>query len=143
MNSKTLNIVFLSAVAFVFASCLHAAQPDQEQLLGLADTLTKLSAPVHTTVRYKNPASDLADRALLEAAVMHNPRLLSALDGFVLKARQDEAKNSSVLLCDEKGEIAYVEDAGCTSKLDELILNTHPNHPCDYVLDLTAICSLP
>lgn len=143
MNTKMLNIAILSTLTLLFSSCLHADQPDQEQLLGLADTLTKLSAPVHTTVRYKNPASELADRPLLEAAVAHNPRLLSALDGYVLKARQDEAKNSSVLLCDAKGEIAYVEDAGCTSKLDELIFNTHPNHPCDYVLDLTATCSLP
>lgn len=143
MNRKAFNLVLLSAVTLLFASCLHAAQPDEEHMLGLADTLTKLSAPVHTTVRYKTPPPDLADRALLEAAVAHNPRLLSALDGYVLKARQDENKNSSVLLCDAQGEIAYVEDAGCTSALDQQIWQTHPNHPCTYVLDLAAVCTLP
>jgi len=135
MRSFALNLIVFASVAVLSASCLHAAQVDPEEISGLAAALTKVSAPVHSTVRYKNPPADIGDAALLALATAHNPSLLAAFDGYVLRARQD-GPNSSVLVC--KGEIALVEDAGCTGQSDWHA--TQADHPCDYVLDLATTC---
>jgi len=135
MRNFALNFVVLASVVMLTTSCLHAAQIDAEEVSGLAAALTKVSAPVHSTVRYKNPPADIGDAALLNLATAHNPALLAAFDGYVLKARQD-GSNSSVLVC--KGEIALVEDAGCTGKSDWTA--SQPDQPCEYVLDLAATC---
>lgn len=142
MRTLTLNVIVLSAVALLTTSCLHASAADDEKILGLAAALTKVSSAVNTTVRYKNPPADLHDGPLLAFATAHNPSLLKAFDGYVLKARQS-GKNSSVLICDAQGQTALIEDAGCTAKSDLNIQQTHPGQPCDYVLDLAVTCAIP
>lgn len=139
MLNPILKTIAFSLMDFTFASCLHAAPFDQEELLGAAAALTKVSAPVHTAVRYKNPAKTLADVSLLEFSTAHNPGLLERFKDYTLRARQ-EGKNSSVLVCDAQGSTALIEDAGCTSHLDRRIWETQPNHPCSYVLDLATTC---
>ena len=128
------------AVSMLTTSCLHAGTVDEEEMLGLAAALTKVSAPVHSTVRYKNPPTNIHDEALLGLATAHNPKLLNAFDGYVLKARQD-GLYSSVLVCAGHGNTALIEDAGCTGGFDLQIWKTNPQHSCDYVLDLAQTCS--
>jgi len=142
MKRQLMTFVAICAIALSATSCLNAGTLDNEKMLGLAGALTKVSATVHTTVRYKNPPPELMDRELLTLATSHTPKLLDRFDGFVLKARQSGG-HSSVLLCDAKGETALVEDAGCTSKADIHLWETHPGHPCAYILNLEETCPTP
>lgn len=139
MRNITSSFFVFIAVALLTTSCLHAAPVDEEKMLGLAAALIKVSAPVHATVRYKNPPDDLRDDALIALATSHNPALLNAFNGYILKARQN-GPNSSVLVCDDRGETALIEDAGCTGSLDLHIWKLTPQQPCDYVLDLDQTC---
>lgn len=135
MRKMTIQVLMIASMALLSTSCLHAAQLDKEEISGLSAALTKVAAPVHSTVRYKNPPADISDAALLSLATTHNPSLLSPFDGYILKARQ-VGRNSSVLVC--KDEMALVEDAGCTGTSDwHAVL---PDTPCAYVLDLAATC---
>jgi len=142
MKRQLMTFVAVCAIALSATSCLNATPPDNEEMLGLAGALTKVSAMVHTTVRYKKPPPDLADSNLLSLATSPNPKLLDRFNDYVLKARQSEG-HSSVLLCDAQGETALVEDAGCTSKSDIHLWETHPGHPCAYVLNLQDTCPAP
>jgi len=142
VKRQLMTFVAVCAIALSATSCLHATPPDNEEMFGLAGALTKVSAMVHTTVRYKNPPPDLTDNNLLSLATSPNPKLLDRFNGYVLKARQSGG-HSSVLLCDAQGETALVEDAGCTSKSDIHLWETHPGHPCAYVLNLQDTCPAP
>jgi len=142
MRALTLKILAFAAAAVMTSSCLHAAPVDNEKMLGLAVALTKVTPPVSTSVRYKNPPADLQDGELLAFAMAHNPSLLTPFDGYVLKARQS-GRNSSVLVCDRKGQIALIEDTACTEEPDLKIWQTNPNQPCDYALDLAKACAVP
>ncbi|MBL4615128.1 MAG: hypothetical protein JKY27_09680 [Magnetovibrio sp.] len=142
MTMTWLKILTFSASVVIFTSCAPTEPSHQETLLGLAAAQSKVSAAVHSAVRYKEPSPDLADSELLDFATAHNPNLLNAFKGYVLKARQD-GRNSSVLLCDAQGQTALIEDAGCTSSLDQHIWKTQPGHACGYVIDLAAICPPP
>jgi hypothetical protein len=65
--SVTITIGFL-------ASCTSSQRgPDSEEMYVKASALTKLSAAVESTVRYKNPPPDLGDSELLELATRHDP----------------------------------------------------------------------
>ena len=50
-------------------------RPDREEMYIKASALTKLSAAVESTVRYKNPPPGLNDRELLTLATRHDPAL--------------------------------------------------------------------
>lgn len=139
MHQGKLSFFALLAIITLTASCSMAGPLDDRVLLGVGDALTKVSAPVHATVRYKNPPADLQDAALIDMALQDFTERLDPMRGYVLKARQ-EGRNSSVLLCDEQGQIGLIEDAGCTGELDDKIWRTQPNHPCAYVLDLAVTC---
>ncbi|MCR4378212.1 MAG: hypothetical protein NUV50_08995 [Rhodospirillales bacterium] len=143
MRKITSRCMAFVAVTLLTSSCLHdAAAVDKEKMLGLGSALTKVSSAVHVTVFYDHPPADLRDAALLTVATEHNPALLNAFDGHVLKARQ-EGKNSSVLVCDKTGKTALIEDAGCTGTPDLHIWESRPDQPCGYVLDLATVCAAP
>ncbi|MBL4693210.1 MAG: hypothetical protein JKY92_07765 [Magnetovibrio sp.] len=141
MKFVALKMMALTFALLVSSGCVHAAgSSSEEQLSGLGAAVTKVSAAVNTTVKYKSPPADLKDGKLLAFATAHNPRLLKKFADYTLKARQ-EGKASSVLICDKNGEVALIEDAGCTAKLDLYIWKNSPNSPCDYVLDLAKVCA--
>ena len=142
MKSLSLKVLALTVTTLMSASCLHAADYSEEELAGLGVALTKVSATLHTAVRYKNPPAGLKDGELLAFATSHNPSLLNKFDGYILKARNIE-KKSSILVCDKDGTVALVEDAGCTAKLDQYTWTITPNSPCDYTLDLAKVCAAP
>ncbi|PCI37675.1 MAG: hypothetical protein COB46_13185 [Rhodospirillaceae bacterium] len=136
---KTTALFFVSIMA---SACFHTGSTDEETMLGLASALTKVSAATNSAVRYKHPPADLKDRALLDFATAHNPSLLNKFEGYVLKARQS-GKSSSVLVCDEQGKTALIEDTGCTAKLDVHLWQSDPLKACEYDLDIKAVCKAP
>jgi len=72
--SRTGAVVISVALVFALAAgCtpLTQTQPlDREEMYIRASALTKLSAAVESTVRYKNPPPELSDRELLTLATV-------------------------------------------------------------------------
>jgi hypothetical protein len=69
-------IAVVAAVYFAAGFAAGPKQPDSEEMYIKDSALTKLSAAVESTIRYKNPAPDLSDSELLALATKHDPILL-------------------------------------------------------------------
>ena len=103
-----------------------------------ASALTKLSAAVESTVRYKNPPSNLTDEQLLELATLHDPILLENFKGHKVRVLR-EGRHSIVLVCDTSGDRALLEDAGCTGRMDRAHW-TGKSEPCELSIDPRQQC---
>ena len=123
----------------VLAGCVSGPeQPDSEEMYAKASVLTKLSAAVESTVRYKNPPPDLTDRQLLELATRHDPILLGNFEGYKVRVRR-EGRHAVVLVCDASGNRALLEDAGCSGRMDQAHWMGNPG-PCEFSIDLRQQC---
>ncbi|MDH2234208.1 hypothetical protein N5K37_30270 [Delftia tsuruhatensis] len=127
----SLSIVFLAACA---------TPQNEQEMNSLASALTKVSAAVDATVRYKRSADDLEDAQLLQASVAHDPALLKPFDTQRIRVLRVEL-DSSVLVCDANSEIALLEDVGCTPQLDANRWRDAPQVGCVFTLDLKKVCT--
>ena len=80
-----------------------------------ASALTKLSAAVESTVRYKNPPTGLDERELLTLSTRHDPALLDNFKGYTIRVLR-QSRHSVVLVCDATGSRALLEDAGAPAR---------------------------
>jgi hypothetical protein len=103
-----------------------------------ASALTKLSAAVESTVRYKNPPSGLDERDLLMLATRHDPVLLDNFKGYIVRVLR-ERRHSVVLVCDTSGTRALLEDAGCTGPMDRHRWMGKPE-PCEFTTNIVEVC---
>lgn len=103
-----------------------------------ASALTKLSAAVESTVRYKNPPSELGESELLVLATRHDPVLLENFKNYKVRVLR-KARHSVVLVCDASGTRALLEDAGCTGPMDRERWKDKPE-PCEFSIDTEKIC---
>jgi outer membrane murein-binding lipoprotein Lpp len=124
-------------VAIVLAGC--ATQPSEREMNYLASALTKVSATVDATVRYRRPAEGLSDAELLQAATAHDRDLMKPFDGLTIRVLRD-GRDSAVLVC-QRGGRALLEDAGCTAKLDEHRWSSTGNDRCEFTLDVKKVCA--
>jgi hypothetical protein len=119
----TATVAFIVAVALVLGSAAGCApltqmqRPDREEMYIKASALTKLSAAVESTVRYKNPPTGLDDRELLALATGHDPALLDNFKGYTVRVLR-QSRHSVVLVCDATGNRGLLEDAGCSGPMD-------------------------
>lgn len=120
----------------VLAAC--ASTPERE-INFLASAMTKLSAAVDATVRFRRPADGMAEAELLRLSVAHDPALLKPFDGMTLRVLR-EARDSAVLLCEPNAGKALLEDAGCTAKLDRHRWNSGADR-CEFTLDVEEVCA--
>jgi hypothetical protein len=132
----TVRVALVLALA---AGCAPAPQrPDREEMYIKASALTKLSAAVESTVRYKNPPPELNDRELLTIATRHDPALLDIFKDYTVRVMR-EARHSVVLVCDKSGTRALLEDAGCSGPMDR-----HPwmekSEPCEFTINTEEVC---
>ncbi len=79
-------IAITAAVCFAAGCATGPEQPDSEEMYIKASALTKLSAAVESTVRYKNPPSDLNENELLNLATRHDPVLLENFKGYKVRS---------------------------------------------------------
>lgn len=105
-----------------------------------ASALTKLSTAVEAAVRYEAEASaGLDGQALLAFAARDDAVLLERFAGLELRVARGD-RHASVLLCSPDGSQALLEDAGCTSALDRHAWREAEAAPCEFRLDLAALC---
>lgn len=131
--------IVITAAALV-SSCATGHGADDEKHADRAINLGYIALAVQGLVAYGAPPPDLQGQALVNEAVKDNPDLLSSLNDYFVTARQD-GRVSSVLMCDAERQRAIAEDAGCTSaRLDGRLWIEQADAPCEFQLDLAAIC---
>ncbi|MDB5859966.1 MAG: hypothetical protein JWQ76_3655 [Ramlibacter sp.] len=129
---------FFILVVVLLASC--ATQPNEREMNYLASALTKVSAAVDATVRYRRPPENMSEGDLLRAATAHDIQLLKPFDGFTVRVLRS-GRDSAVMVCQPRGR-ALLEDAGCTPKLDVHRWNAPGgNDRCEFTLDLNTVCA--
>lgn len=135
MGRITVTILVLSFLA----SCTSSQRRvDSEEMYIKASALTKLSAAVESTVRYKNPPPELGENELLTLATRHDPILLENFKGYRVRVLRNE-RHSVVLVCNAAGTHALLEDAGCSGPMDRNRWLEKPE-PCEFSLDTKAVC---
>jgi hypothetical protein len=127
----------LTLCLFLLASC--ATQPDEREMNHLASALTKVSAAVDVTVRYRAPADTLSESELLLAATGHNTQLMKPFEGMTVRVLRS-GRDSAVLVCQADGR-ALLEDAGCTARLDVHRWSAAGTGRCEFTLDVTKVCA--
>jgi hypothetical protein len=119
--------------------CAPATQrPDREEMYIKASALTKLSAAVESTVRYKNPPLGLNDRQLLSLATQHDPALVDNFKGYTVRVLR-QPRHSVVLVCDTLGTRALLEDAGCSGPMERHRWMGKPE-PCEFTINTAEVC---
>lgn len=114
------RIVLLASLSTILVTGCATAGPsvDSESMYVTASALTKLTASVESTVRYKNPPDDIADEELLRLATEHDPSLLAPFSGYVIRVLRED-RHAAVLVCSEDGSSGLLEDIGCTAAMDK------------------------
>jgi hypothetical protein len=129
-------------VLLLWASLAGGALADpsaEEAMMIRASALTKLSTAVEAAVRYDAEASAGLDaQALLAFAAGDDAALLERFAGLELRVARGD-RHASVLVCSPDGG-ALLEDAGCTSRLDRHAWREADAAPCEFRLDLAALC---
>lgn len=133
------SLVGSLVLTLLVSACAVNVGGDKETMLILSSKLTKLSAAVESTVRYKNPPANLDEQSLLILSTLHDPQLLENFSGFKVRARAKE-RHSVVLICTQDGLRGLVEDAACTPPLDRHHWQDSPNQPCEFAVDTVAEC---
>lgn len=134
------NIYKIIAVLAVCLVTACATQPSAQEMNYLASALTKVSAAVDATVRYRRPADGLPEAELLQLSTAHDPALMKPFDGLTVRVLRD-GRDSAVLVCEARGGKALLEDAGCTAKLDQHRWNSGGVDRCEFTLDIKKVCT--
>jgi hypothetical protein len=109
-------------------------------MYGLASALTKLSAAVESAVGFKDPPVTLSDADLLVFATQHDPALRAPFDSYRLRILRRDP-HAAVLVCTSDGRQALLEDAGCSAALDAHRWKDAPPTPCEFTMNVAAVCS--
>ena len=136
------SVVGSLVLTLLVSACAINSGGDKEAMLILSSKLTKLSAAVESTVRYKNPPADLDEQSLLLLSTQHDAQLLENFSGFKVRARAKE-RHSVVLICAEDGLRGILEDAACTPPLDRHHWRDSPNQPCEFTVETVTACPTP
>ncbi len=136
MNKITIFLVI--TMAFL-SSC--AANSNDDKYYTLAAKLTKLSAAVESTVRYKNPPRNIQDRELIIISTAHDPSLAAPFLNYTIHTKTNN-KSAIILICTEDGQNRLLEDAVCTSKLDKHHWrDSSMSNNCQFTIEISEVCS--
>ncbi len=134
------KLLFVLSVTFLVGCRVDASSEDE--MYQLASALTKLSAAVESTVRYKNPPDGMSDEELLTLATQHDPDLLQPFSGYAIKVRRDN-HHAILLICTKQGDRALLEDVGCSAKLDAHPWQSQLAKACTFTLTADKACAAP
>jgi hypothetical protein len=136
MIRNTVTVIFV--LSFLAGCTSSQRRVDSEEMYIKASALTKLSAAVESTVRYKNPLPELGESELLTLAARHDPILLENFKGYKVRVLRND-RHSVVLVCDATGTHALLEDTGCSGPMDRHRWMGKPE-PCEFSIDTKAAC---
>lgn len=137
------NLVVRSIVLWLVisasAGCAAVRAADSAKMYVLGSALTKLSASVESTVRYKNPPEGIGDVDLLALSTKHDPGLMEPFADYTVHVSRQDG-HAIVLVCDKMGETGLLEDAGCSSEMDRHLWKETPPKSCEFTLKAKDIC---
>lgn len=136
MIKSTVTVVLV--LSFLTGCTSSQRRVDSEEMYIKASALTKLSAAVESTVRYKNPPPELGESELLTLATRHDPILLENFKSYKVRVLRND-RHSVVLVCDATGTHALLEDAGCSGPMDRHRWMGKPE-PCEFSIDTKVVC---
>ena len=136
MIRNTVTVIFV--LSFLAGCTSSQRRVDSEEMYIKASALTKLSAAVESTVRYKNPPPELGESELLTLATRHDPILLENFKSYKVRVLRND-RHSIILVCDATGTHALLEDTGCSGPMDRHRWMGKPE-PCDFSIDTKAVC---
>lgn len=142
MILMTKSFVGSIVLSWLVSACAINANADNEAMFIMSSQLTKLSAAVESTVRYKNPPADLDEQGLLMLSTQHDTQLLDNFSGFKVRALSKE-RHSVVLICTADGLRGLLEDAACTPALDRHHWKDSPNQSCEFTVETVTTCPAP
>lgn len=142
MILMTKTLVGSIVLSLLVSACAINANADNEAMFIMSSQLTKLSAVVESTVRYKNPPADLDEQGLLILSTQHDSQLLENFSGLKVRALSKE-RHSVVLICTADGLRGLLEDAACTPALDRHHWKDSPNQPCEFTVETVTACPAP
>lgn len=131
----------IAIAALVIGALLSgcALRPSEREMNYLASALTKVSAAVDATVRFRPSPADASQAQILQLSTAHDAGLLKPFDHYTVHVLRS-GRLSAVLVCDSSGKVALLEDAGCTAKLDEHRWASPTAQWCEFTMDLPAVC---
>lgn len=117
-----------------------AAPPDDEERGRLSTKMVNLSSAVDAYFSDLPEAPTEDDQAILKNATQHDSRLLSPeFEPYLLKV-QYQAPYAVLLLCSKDGQVAIMEDAGCSARLDRQVIDEEA--PCEFTLRVSQGCQV-
>lgn len=131
-------IILVASVSLL--GCREGNAMDPEAMLRLASALTKLSAAVESTCRYKNPPEGLRDAGLVSFATRHDPSLSVPFRDYVVRGKCEE-RHGIVLVCTKDDGRALLEDTGCSARLDAHLWQAEPPRACEFTVKVEQACA--
>lgn len=134
------RLIAVVVLVLMAGGCSFGPAPVAEQAYyAEASALTKLTAAVESTVRYKNVSPAVTDEELLKLSAAHDPMLLQAVGRYRVSVRRDNG-HALLLVCKPDRDEAVFEDAGCTGALDRHHWQSMPAKSCKFTLTSADIC---
>lgn len=134
------RIVLLASLFILIAGCATGGSTaNSDSMYITASALTKLSASVESTVRYKNPPDDISDEELLKLATEHDPSLMAPFSGYTVRVLRED-RHAVVLICSEDGTLGLLEDIGCTAAMDKHLWQVEGSN-CSFTLSSSSACA--
>ncbi|CAN5418886.1 hypothetical protein BH10PSE16_BH10PSE16_36800 [soil metagenome] len=134
-----MNRLMIAAIAFfLLGGC--AAQLSEHKMNYLASALTKVSASVDATARYKRSTDSLDEAQLLRASTDHDPELMKPFEGMTVLVKRI-GRDSAVLVCQANAGKALLEDTGCTAKMEVHRWRNSEVSRCEFTLDVQQLCA--
>jgi hypothetical protein len=134
------RIVLFASISVLITGCATVGstkKPDEMYIA--ASVLTKLSASVESTVRYKNPPENISDEELLQLATEHDPSLMTPFSGYTVRVLRED-RHAVVLVCSEDGTAGLLEDIGCTAAMDKHLWQVEGSD-CNFTLTSSSACA--
>lgn len=135
MNFSPLTL----ASILIFWGASAAAQ-NANQMNYLASATTKVTAAVNSTVKFRDASELLSGEELLRLSVAEDPAVLIPLKQYVVRVTRT-GRNSALLVCSSNGQVALLEDAGCTPGMDVHHWNSSKPQLCEFSLNLDQVCT--
>jgi hypothetical protein len=134
------SVIPVLAIVLWLCGCVSpcpSVDPQLEAISRLDDYLIPLSKAVDVIADSLPP--DARDEKILETARERsgNTKLLEPFGNYLLKARIQEGVGV-VLVCSKDGKEGIIEDVSCTTRPDTL---RPSGSPCEYLLDVKAVCA--
>jgi len=132
------HFILAAALGLSLLGC--ALKPSEREMNYLASALTKVSAAVDATVRYKRTSDGMTESQLLQAATAHDPALLKPFEDMTVRVLR-EGHDSAVLVCKSTSGGPLLEDAGCTAKMDVHRWSQAAAERCEFTVDVKSVCA--